>query len=153
MSTLDFDTPNVPPSVLQDTDPVIAVLDPDGNPNHVVEAANGFTVALSWKLTGILAELIVNTWHARLYAQPIGTGGFAGLLTDSTAITATIGPPGVVTYTAKLVVSPAQTNAMHDPQGDGVYQLVVVVSHINVGGQRDTMAGFSETIVIDVRKP
>ena len=154
MSTLDFDTPaSVPPFVLQDTDPVITVIDPDGNPNHVVEAADGFTVALSWELTGILAPLIVNTWHARLYAQPIGTGGFAGLLTDTTAITAAPGGPGVVKYSATLPVTPAQADTMHDPQGDGVYQLVVVVSHINVFNNRDTMAGFSQTIVIDVRKP
>ena len=117
MSTLDFDTPaTVPPFVLQDTDPVIAVLDPDGNPNHVVEAADGFTVALSWELTGILAPLIVNTWHARLYAQPLGTAGFAGLLVDTTAITATPGGPGVVKYSATLPVSPAQANAVHDPR-------------------------------------
>ena len=50
-------------------------------------------------------------------------------------------------------MTPAQTGTMHDPQGDGVYQLVVVVSHVNVFADRDTMAGFSQTIVIDVRKP
>jgi hypothetical protein len=154
MSTLDFDTPaTVPPFVLQDTNPSITVLDPDGNPNHVVEASDGFTVALSWELKGILAPLIVNTWHARLYAQPLGTGGFAGLLNDTTAITATLVSPDTIRYTAKLPVTPAQTNTMHDPQGDGVYQIVVVVSHVNVVHQRDTMAGFSQTIVIDVRKP
>jgi hypothetical protein len=153
MSTLDYDTPaGVPSFVLQDTDPVIAILDPDGNPNHVVEAADGFTVALSWKLTGLLAPLISNTWHARLYAQPLGTGGLSGLLVDTTAITATPSIPGVQ-YSGKLVVTPAQTSLMHDPEGDGVYQLVVVVSHVNVFANRDTMAGFSETIVIDVRKP
>jgi hypothetical protein len=153
MSTLDFDTPaTVPPFVLQDTDPVIAILDPDGNPNHVVDADDGFTVAIKWKLTGVLAPLISNTWHARLYAQPLGTGGLSGLLVDTTAITAAPGLPGVE-YSAKLVVTPAQTGAMHDPQGDGVYQLVVVVSHVNVFADRDTMAGFSQTIVIDVRKP
>ena len=122
MSTLDFDTPaSVPPFVLQDTDPVITVIDPDGNPNHVVEAADGFTVALSWELTGILAPLIVNTWHARLYAQPIGTGGFAGLLTDTTAITATPGGPGVVKYSATLAVTPAQ--AEHDARPPGRWRV------------------------------
>jgi hypothetical protein len=153
MTTPRFDTvPGIQPVFLQDTDPTIAVLDPDGSPNNVIDADLGFTVAVSWDLTGLIAPLIANTWHARLFAQPLGTGGLAGKLVDTTAITATaIG--GGVRFSATLPVSPVQANAMHDAEGDGVYQLVVVVSHVNSLHLRDTMAGFSSTVVIDIRKP
>jgi hypothetical protein len=60
---------------------------------------------------------------------------------------------GGVRFSTTLPVSPAQTAAMHDAEGDGVYQLVAVISHVNSLHLRDTMAGFSSTVVIDVRKP
>jgi hypothetical protein len=153
MTTPGFDTvPGISPLFLRDTDPSIEVLDPDGTPNNVIDADDGFAVQVTWELKGLVAPLIANTWHARLFAQPLGTGGFAGKLVDTTAVTAT-GIPNGVKFSALMPVSPAQTNAMHDAEGDGVYQLVVVISHVNSLGLRDTMAGFSSTVVIDVRKP
>lgn len=153
MTTPRFDTvPGIPPLFLQDTDPTVTVLDPDGTPNNIIDADLGFAVQVSWELKGLVAPLIANSWHARLFAQPLGTGGLAGKLVDTTAVTATAIPNGV-RFSATLPVSPVQSNAMHDAQGDGVYQLVVVISHVNSLNLRDTMAGFSSTVVIDIRKP
>jgi hypothetical protein len=153
MSTPGFDTvPGISPLFLRDTDPTIAVIDPDGTPNNVIDADVGFVVQVSWELKGLVAPLIANTWHARLFAQPLGTGGLSGKLVDTTAVLASAIPNGV-RFSTTLPVSPAQTAAMHDADGDGVYQLVAVVSHVNSLNLRDTMAGFSSTIVIDVRKP
>jgi hypothetical protein len=153
MTTPRFDTvPGIPPVFLQDTDPSVLVLDPDGSPNNVIDADLGFAVQVSWELKGLIAPLIANTWHARLFAQPLGTGGFAGKLVDTTVVTATAIANGV-RFSANLPVSPVQANSMHDAQGDGVYQLVVVISHVNTLNLRDTMAGFSQTVVIDIRKP
>ena len=153
MSTPRFDTvEGIPPLFLQDSDPTIDVLDPDGTPNRVIEAADGFTVRVTWELKGLVAPLIANTWHARLFAQPLGTAGLTGKLVDTTSVAATAILNGV-RFSALLPVTPAQTGAMHDAEGDGVYQLVVVVSHVNSLNHRDTMAGFSSTVVIDVRQP
>jgi hypothetical protein len=153
MSTPRFDTvEGIPPLFLTDTDPTIEVTDPDGTPNRVIEASVGFSVRVSWELKGLIAPLIANTWHARLFAQPLGTAGLTGKLVDTTAVSA-VGIGGGVRFSAVLPVSSAQTAAMHDAEGDGVYQLVVVVSHVNSLNHRDTMAGFSSTVVIDVRQP
>ena len=153
MTTPRFHTvPGIAPVFLQDTDPSVLLLDPDGSPNNVIDADLGFAVQVSWELKGLIAPLIANTWHARLFAQPLGTGGFAGKLVDTTAVTATAIANGV-RFSANLPVSPVQANSMHDAQGDGVYQLVVVISHVNSLNLRDTMAGFSSTVVIDIRKP
>jgi hypothetical protein len=153
MSTPDFDTvPGIPPLFLRDTDPTIAVIDPDGTPNNVIDAGAGFEVRVTWELKGLVAPLIANTWHARLFAQPLGIAGLSGKLVDTTAVAASAIPDGV-RFTAKLPVSAAQTGAMHDAEGDGVYQLVAVISHVNSLNLRDTMAGFSSTVVIDVREP
>jgi hypothetical protein len=153
LSTPRFDTvPGISPLFLRDTDPTIDIIDPDGTANNLIDADLGFNVQVSWEIKGLVAPLIANTWHARLFAQPLGTAGFAGKLVDTTAVTA--GPiPNGVRFSATLPVSAAQTGAMHDAEGDGVYQLVVVVSHVNSLGHRDTMAGFSSTVVVDVRKP
>jgi hypothetical protein len=153
MTTPRFDTvPGISPLFLRDTDPTIDVIDPDGSPNNVIDADLGFVVRVTWELKGLVAPLIANSWHARLFAQPLGTSGFSGKLVDTTAVTASAIPNGV-RFSATLPVSAGQTSAMHDAEGDGVYQLVVVVSHVNSLGHRDTMAGFSSTVVIDVRKP
>ncbi|MEO9176667.1 MAG: hypothetical protein ABI317_14225 [Gaiellales bacterium] len=154
MSTPRFDTvPGISPLFLSDTDPSIEIIDPDGTPNRVIEAAVGFTVRVTWELKGLIAPLIANTWHARLFAQALGTAGLTGKLVDTTAVSAAPIGGGGVRFSALLPVSSAQTAAMHDAEGDGVYQLVVVVSHVNSMHHRDTMAGFSTTVRIDVRQP
>ena len=60
---------------------------------------------------------------------------------------------GGVAYDATLSVSAATTNTLVDAAGDGVYGLVVVLTHDNVFNLRDTMAGFSNGMIIEVRKP
>ena len=47
----------------------------------------------------------------------------------------------------------ATTNLLVNAEGDGVYELVVVIAHDNVVNVRDTMAGFADGLVIEVRKP
>src|SRR6195952_853157 len=153
MTTPRFDTvPGIPPVFLQDTDPTVLVIDPDGSPNNVIDADLGFSVQVSWELKGLIAPLIASTWHARLFAQPLGTGGFAGKLVDATAVTAAAIANGV-RFSANLPVSPVQASSMHDVQGDCAYQLVVVISRVNSLNLRDTKAGFSSTVVIQIRKP
>jgi len=153
MSTLKFDVPApTPPAILDAAITSVEVVDLDGNPNRVVEAASGFTVPVRWNLTGILAPLVNNDWHIRLFAESIG-GGFEGKLAEVTSAVPTLVSPTNVRYDAVLSVSPATTNLLVDAAGDGVYQLVVVIAHDNVLNARDTLAGFADGIVIEVRKP
>lgn len=142
----------ISPLFLRETEPTIDVIDSDGAPTLIIGAGLGFVVRVTWELKGLVAPLIANSWHARLFAQPLGASGFSGKLVDTTAVAASAIPNGV-RFSATLPVSAGQTNAMHDAEGDGVYQLVVVVAHVSSLGHRDTMAGFSSTVVIDVRAP
>ena len=153
MSTLKFDIPApTPPAILDGAITSVQVVDLDGNPNLVVEAGAGFTVPVRWQLTGILAPLVINDWHVRLFAESIGVG-FEGKLAEVTAAVPTLINPTHVQYDAVLNVPAATTNLLVNAEGDGVYELVVVISHDNVVNVRDTMAGFADGIVIEVRKP
>jgi hypothetical protein len=153
MSTLKFDIPApTPPAILDGAITSVQVVDLDGNPNLVVEAGAGFTVPVRWQLTGILAPLVINDWHVRLFAESIG-GGFEGKLAEVTAAVPTLINPTHVQYDAVLSVPAATTNLLVNAEGDGVYELVVVIAHDNVVNARDTMAGFADGLVIEVRKP
>jgi hypothetical protein len=153
MSTLKFDVPApTPPAILDAAITSVQVLDLDGNPNLVVEAGSGFNVPVRWSLTGVLAPLVINDWHIRLFAESIG-GGFEGKLAEVTAAVPTLISPTHVQYDAVLNVPAATTNLLVNAEGDGVYELVVVIAHDNVVNARDTMAGFADGIVIEVRKP
>src|SRR5215213_2219674 len=111
-----------------------------------------FNVPVRWNLTGVLAPLVINDWHVRLFAESIGAG-FEGKLAEVTAAVPTPVTPTNVQYDAVLSVPAATTNLLVDAAGDGIYELVVVISHDNVFNVRDTMAGFAGGIVIEVRKP
>ncbi len=63
--------PGISPLFLRDTDPTIDVIDPDGSPNNVIDADLGFVVRVTWELKGLVAPLIANSWHARLFALPL----------------------------------------------------------------------------------
>src|SRR6185436_3479494 len=100
MSTLKFDIPApTPPAILDGAITSVQVVDLDGNPNLVVEAGAGFTVPVRWQLTGILAPLVINDWHVRLFAESIG-GGFEGKLAEVTAAVPTLINPTHVQYDA-----------------------------------------------------
>jgi hypothetical protein len=153
MSTLKFDVPApTPPAILDAAITSVDVVDLDGNPNRVVEAGAGFNVPVRWDLTGVLAPLVINDWHVRLFAESIG-GGFEGKLAEVTAAVPTLISPTHVRYDATLIVPAATTNLLVNAEGDGVYELVVVIAHDNVVNARDTMAGFADGLVIEVRKP
>ncbi len=153
MSTLKFDVPvPTPPAILDAAVESVQVIDLDGNPNRVVEAGTGFQVKVRWHLTGVLAPLIINDWHVRLFAESIGPG-FEGKLAEQTAVTPTLVTPTDVRLDATLNVPAASTLAMVNAEGDGVYELVVVIAHDNVVNLRDTLAGFADGLVIDIRNP
>jgi len=153
MSTLKFDVPApTPPAILDAAITSVQVVDLGGNPNRVIETGAGFDVPVRWNLTGVLAPLVNNDWHIRLFAESIG-GGFEGKLAEVTAAVPTLISPTNVQYDAVLNVLPATTNLLVNAEGDGVYELVVVIAHDNVLNVRDTMAGFADGLVIEVRKP
>ena len=153
MSTLKFDVPAPTPAAILDAAvTAVQLVDLDGNPNRVVEAGTGFEVKVTWHLTGVLAPLIINDWHVRLFAESIGPGVEAKL-TESTAVTATFISLTDIQLDATLSVPGAQTLGMVNAEGDGVYELVIVIAHDNVVNQRDTLTGFADGIVIEIHNP
>jgi len=153
MSTLKFDVPvGTPPAILDAAVVAVEVIDLGGNPNRVIDAGNGFDVQVTWHLTGILAPLIKNDWHVRLFAESIGPG-IEAKLTESTAVAAVLVSPTDVHLSTTLSVPAAQTLGMVNAEGDGVYELVIVIAHDNVVNVRDTMAGFADGLVIEIRNP
>ena len=109
MSTLKFDVPApTPPAILDAAITSVQVLDLDGNPNLVVEAGAGFNVPVRWHLTGVLAPLVINDWHVRLFAESIGVG-FEGKLAEVTAAVPTLVSPTDVQYDAVLSVPAARS--------------------------------------------
>ena len=121
------------------------VLDPDLNPNRVLQSDLDWSIKVDWNISGLIAGGLGGVWQVRAYAESIG-GGFEGqvgadVLVDLSAAPATASR----SYTATVDVS-----AGFLP--DGAYKLVVLINYTN-GGLPQQMAAFVEGPVVQMYTP
>ena len=136
---------------LQGTGPSTAVIDPDGTPNNILQENLGGSVKVDWAFSGPGRFFLTPTqFTVNLYAESIGPGPEKLVGTVNVPGSAhTAGP--IWNFTANVTI-PAGSLPANGPTASGVYRLTVLVNN-SVGGVRDTLAGFVEGPVIEMRSP
>jgi hypothetical protein len=137
---------------LHGTGPTLAVLDPDGTPNNILDEPIGGTCIVSWSFSGggrIFLDPTVFTVH--LYAGAIGPG--PDKLVGTAAVPGTSHTVSGLNwdFSAKIPITPGMLPP-NGPGVSGVYRLTAVITNA-VGGVRDVLAGFVDGPVIEMRSP
>lgn len=137
---------------LHGTGPTLAILDPDGTPNLILDEPVGGSCIVSWSFSGPGKSLLNPTiFTVQLYAGAIGPGP------DKLVGTANVaGPAHTVVglnwdFSATVPIPPGSLPA-NGPGVSGVYRLTAVITNA-VGGVRDVIGGFVDGPVIEMRNP
>jgi hypothetical protein len=140
---------------LHGTGPTTTVIDPDGTPNNILEESIGGSVKVDWAFSGSGRFFLTPTlFTVNLYAESIGPGPekLVGSVTvPGSAHTA--GPTWNFSATIGIPPAPAPNSLpANGPGVSGVYRLTVVINN-SIGGVKDSLAGFVEGPVIEMRSP
>jgi len=138
---------------LKGTGPTIAVHDPDGNPNNILQKNLGGSCTVNWSFSGP-GTLFLNptTFTVDLFAGAIGPGRDAKL--GSVVVPGSAHTPPW-NYTATIAIPANSLEADGEggpPAASGVYRLAVVINN-SVAGLRDQLSGFVEGPIIEIRNP
>jgi hypothetical protein len=118
--------------------PTSTVLDPDLNPNNILERGKGGTVRVDWAISGPGANLLAGTqFVVSLYADPVGP--------NPNVMVGSANAPGAGPYTASISIAPNSLNP-------DAYRLTALVTHLNAVGQPTNLAGFVDGPIIQVRQ-
>jgi hypothetical protein len=122
------------------------VIDNNGDPNTVLDAAQNFTIRCDWQLSSILASFLSGNFELAAYVESIGPGREQQVGTPPN-LTVTVPITGVANYGPIDVVVPANTlpdqNALVAGES-GTYKLVTVLSHRNSFGNLSDVSAFVE---------
>lgn len=111
------------------------VIDNNGAPSAVLEAAQPFTVHATWTISPLAALLLGGDWDVAAYVESIGPGP-----EQQVGPTVTVPLTGTTTYSADIVV-PANTLPDNPaPPISGAYKLVTLLTHRNFGVVSDVAA-------------
>ena len=137
---------------LHGTGPTLAILDPDGTPNNILDEPLGGSCIVRWSFSGPGKPFLNPTiFQVNLYAGAIGPGPDKLMGTVNVAGTAhTI--VGLNWDFAATVPIPAGSLPANGPGVSGVYRLSAVITN-SVGGVRDVIGGFVDGPVIEMRNP
>ena len=125
----------------------VALIDPDGTPNKVLDVDLAFSVKVNWTVTPpATAQLLDGTWTIRAYAESMGPGP------EAIIGTATVAANGGNAYSASITV-PAGTLPADVAPDSGVYKLVVVITYRTQNNVLTEIAAFSEGTYFLLRKP
>ena len=135
--------------------PDVAVLDPGGAPETIIDTGDTFTVRVRWSVEEPGAAVLGGRWLVRAYAESIGPGQEEQLgqirRVNVQNFTPLAGPPARG-YEANVDV-PAGTLDAESATSSGVYKLAVIVTHENPNGSPTELAGHTEGPVIQMRNP
>ena len=140
---------------LHGTGPTSTVMDPDGTPNNILQEDLGGSVKVDWGFSGPGRFFLTPTqFTVNLYAESIGPGPEKLVGTANVPGTAhTAGPTW--NFTATIAIPPAPSAGSLPPNGpgvSGVYRLTAIVAN-SIAGVRDSVAGFVEGPIIEMRSP
>jgi len=123
----------------------LQVLDPDQNPNRVLQTNLDWFIRVDWNISGLIAGGLGGEWEVRAFAESIGPG-FEGQ----------VGPTVIVPLSAAPATnSRSYTTTIRVPAGTppaGAYKLTVLVNYRN-GGLPQQMAAFAEGPVVQFYNP
>jgi hypothetical protein len=112
-----------------------AVIDNNGAPSAVLEAAAPFTIQCSWTISALAALLLGGEWQLAAYVESMGPGP-----EQQVGATVDVALTGATSYSANITV-PA--NTLPDDVGpgqSGTYKLVTLLTHRNFGNVTDVAA-------------
>ncbi|HEY3713772.1 MAG TPA: hypothetical protein VGL39_04520 [Jatrophihabitantaceae bacterium] len=119
-----------------------AVIDNNGSPSSVLEAAAPFTIQCSWTISPLAALLLGGQWQLAAYVESMGPGP-----EQEVGAAVTIPLTGATNYSANIVV-PANTLPNNPaPPISGTYKLVTLLTHRNFGNVTDVAAVVEGPIV------
>ncbi|HBY94626.1 MAG: hypothetical protein M5U01_40235 [Ardenticatenaceae bacterium] len=123
----------------------VQVIDPDGNPNRVLQTNLGWQIKVDWNISGLVAGGLDGDWKVRAFAESLG-GGFEGQVGADMIVPLSAAPAtNNRSYSATINV-PAGTPP------EGTYLLTVVVNYSNLGVPQQ-MAGFAQGPTVEFYNP
>lgn len=140
-----FDAIDPDPTHLTGTITGLQVLDPDQNPNRVLQSDLPWSIQVDWNISGLIVGGLGGIWQVRAYAESIG-GGFEGQVGADVLVDLN---------TAPATPSRSYTATVNVPAGflpDGAFKLVVLINYTN-GGLPQQMAAFVEGPVVQMYTP
>ncbi len=141
MSTTNFDTPW--PGLLVG-EMAVAIIDPDGDPNTVLQTGNTWGFKVDWSLDGGFPPMFAGTWKVEAYLDPL-TGNAGVPIAAGTASVNYIAwkpfPPGSTKREWTCTINPAVP--MPDANA-GAYKFVALVSFFDQFNNPVQMAGIQE---------
>lgn len=100
--------------------PTVTVLDPDLNPNNILDSAQGGSVKVDWSFSGVLAGFVpIVTFTVNVYAESMGPGP------EVTVGTQVVSPGAPLTAT--IAITSGQLPA-GGATSSGVYRLTTVIT-------------------------
>ncbi len=136
--------------------PDVAVLDPGGAPETIIDTDDTFTVRVRWSVEEPGAAVLGGRWLVRAYAESIGPGQEEQLgqirRVNVANFAPLAGPPAARGYEANVDVLAGTLDA-ESATSSGVYKLAVIVTHENPNGSPTELAGHTEGPVIQMRNP
>ncbi|MEU6714765.1 hypothetical protein ABZ897_25165 [Nonomuraea sp. NPDC046802] len=106
------------------------VVDPGAQPTNVVRQSEGWTVDVSWEVTGELVDWLAGRWQLEIIADLLG-GGESRHPSPPVEMTFT---PGSGRYTASV--------PMRGQLTPGTYDLVVNLTTMTAAGTSGALGGF-----------
>ncbi|MEO3870165.1 hypothetical protein ABGB18_15235 [Nonomuraea sp. B12E4] len=116
------------------------VVDPGAQPTDVVRRGEGWTVDVSWEVTGELVDWLAGRWQLEIIADLLG-GGESRHPSPPAEMTFT---PGSGRYTASI--------PMRGQLVAGTYDLVVNLTTVTAAGTPGTLGGFVVISKITVKE-
>ncbi len=111
----------------------LEVIDSDGiNPGTVLDRTQPFTIEVDWNFRGPNTFNMGGTWQLTAYFESVGPQ-------PEIAVAGPTRPAGQATYDDVAIAVPANTI-----QQDGVYKLLVALTHRNSQNQLSKNAGYVE---------
>lgn len=125
----------------------VVLIDPDGNPNKVLDDGLPFSVRVNWTVgPASTATVLDGTWTVRAYAESMGPG-------PEVAIGSTNEPANGGSAYSTTIDVPAGTLPADVPPDSGVYKLVVVITYRTAQNLLTEIAAFSEGVTFLIRQP
>lgn len=139
------------------TGPDVTLIDPGGAPTTIIDTDDPFQVQVDWSVGLPQATLLGGQWLVRAYAESVGPGQeiqLGAVQPTQVPVSNFIDVPPDRRYQATINVPAGSLEAESDAgaQSSGVYKLVVVLTHQNLGSAT-VIAGFSEGPLIQLREP
>ncbi len=119
-----------------------AVIDNNGAPSAVLEAAAPFTIQASWSVTALAALLLGGEWQLAAYVESMGPGP-----EQQVGATVNVALTGATNYNANITVPAGTLPDNPGPGQSGTYKLVTLLTHRNFGNVTDVAAVVEGPIV------